>query len=305
MTLPPVTATPLSTRIWTGRALADVLLRQVAEQVVALGRAPRLAIVQVGSNPASTVYIARKLAACAKVGIEGEVVRLREDEGEEMLHTVIHGLAHDPEVTAIIVQTPLPAGWQVQKALDAVPPLKDIDGLCTHSAVLRRRRDASALWPATPLGVLRILESLAVPLAGRRVAVVGRGMVTGAPLREMLPDTGAVVLAIDKDTPHPARLACQADVIITAAGAPGLVTREWVKPGAVIIDIGLTRVSGPDGQELLLGDVARAPVEGVASLITAVPGGVGPLTVASLLTNVVDAARLQKRQAKMQWRLDA
>lgn len=300
----PVTPAPLSTLLWEGKVLRDVLLAQITRAVQGMLTPPRLAIVQVGDNAASTVYIKNKLAACARVGIVGEVVHLRADEGEEMLHTIVRGLAQDPEVTAIIVQTPLPQGWEVQRALDAVPALKDIDGLCSRNGELRRAGDASALWPATPLGVMRILESLKVEVRGTKVAVVGRGMVTGAPLQEILAEAGAEVLAIDKGTAHPARVAREAEVVITAAGVPGLVTREWVKPGAVVVDIGLTRTLGADGKLHLLGDVARVNVEGVAGVLTVVPGGVGPLTVASLLTNVVDASRLQKKLAKAAWRLD-
>lgn len=304
MTLATVTHAANFTRVWGGAVLREVLLRQVAEQLQALGTPPRLAIVQVGDNAASTVYVTHKLAACAKVGIVGEHIRLRADEGEDVMRTVVAGLARDPEVTAIIVQTPLPDGWEVQQALDLVPALKDIDGLSSESARLRRAGEASVLWPATPLGVIRILESLRVGIAGKKVVVVGRGMVTGAPLREILQDLGAEVIGIDKGTPQPARLAREGEILISAAGVPGLVTREWVKPGAVVVDIGLSRVQA-DGKERLLGDVARASVEGVASLITAVPGGVGPMTVASLMTNIVDAARLQKKLAKVAWRLDA
>ncbi|MBI1308267.1 MAG: bifunctional 5,10-methylene-tetrahydrofolate dehydrogenase/5,10-methylene-tetrahydrofolate cyclohydrolase [Proteobacteria bacterium] len=299
MSLPAVTH-----HLWRGAPLRDALLAQVREAVAAAGGPVRLAIVQVGDNPASHAYVRHKLAACRAVGVVGEHIHLREDEGEAALHSVLAALAREDTVQAMIVQTPLPAGWDVRRALDMVPAAKDIDGLSSASTALRRAGDARALWPATPLGVVRILANMDVELAGNQVAVIGKGMVVGAPLQEILTAMGAKVAGIDKDTPQPARLCRAAEILVAATGAPGLVTRDWVKPGAVVIDVGITRVPG-HGRDQLLGDVDRASVEGVARLLTPVPGGVGPMTVASLFTNIVDAMRLQKGQPKQGWRVDA
>lgn len=290
----------VTTNVIGGGPLRDRLLAQAAGVAATLPVHPRLVIVQVGEHAPSDAYIRNKLAASNKAGIEAELVRLREDDGEGTLHRTVKALAGDTAVHAIVVQTPLPAGWRVQAVLDLVPPTKDVDGLASANMALRRAGDARALLPATPLGVMRLLEHLGVGLPGCQVAVVGRGMVVGAPLREMLEAAGARVIAIDKATAGPEALAGNADVLVSAAGVPGLITAAWVKPGAVVIDVGLTRVG-----HRLMGDVARAEVEGVAGVLTPVPGGVGPMTVASLLTNVIDAACLQLGRERVAWHLDA
>lgn len=290
--------TPTTARILPGAPLRDSLLKQVKQAVPLLPRPPRLAIVQVGDNPASSAYVRNKLLACQLVGIEAEHVHLSAGEGEISFHTIVRGLAADPQVTAIIVQTPLPDGWHVQEALDLVPAQKDIDGLSQANMALRRTGAPEALLPATPLGIVRLLEYLQAPLPGCRIAVIGRGMVVGAPLRDMLLAAKADVIGIDKGTPQPAALCRTADVVIAAAGVPGLVTEEWVKPGATVIDVGLTRQNGR-----LMGDIDRPTVENIAGILTPAPGGVGPLTVGCLLSNIVDACRLQHGLPKLAWHL--
>ncbi|RYG61837.1 MAG: bifunctional 5,10-methylenetetrahydrofolate dehydrogenase/5,10-methenyltetrahydrofolate cyclohydrolase [Alphaproteobacteria bacterium] len=285
------------TKIYRGEPLRDHLLGQVRKALHGLSIS--VCVVQVGENPASNAYVARKLDACAKVGIDARVLKLDANDGEAKLHDVVRLLAAQEDVRSIIVQTPLPVGWDVQAALDLVPAYKDIDGLSRAGMELRRSGNAAALLPATPLGVMRMLEALHVDVAGRKICVIGKGMVVGAPLREMLKAAGAEVIGIEKDTPHPALLARECDVVIAAAGAPGLVTAEWVKHGAVVIDVGITRVDGK-----LLGDVNRASVDGIAGTVTPVPGGVGPMTVASLLTNIADATCLQLGRPRPRWTVD-
>lgn len=300
VTTPTETPCLLATHILAGGPLRDQFLEQARICVANLGVAVRLCIVQVGNHAPSTVYIRNKQLACAKVGIVAEVLHLHENQGEQALHTTLKALANAPDVTAILVQTPLPQGWNVQAALDRVPVHKDVDGLSRASAALRATAPEQALLPATPLGVLRLLDAAGVKLADTAVAVIGKGMVVGAPLRGLLAHKGARVVEIDKDTPHPARLCRECDVIVAAAGVPGLVTAEWVKPGATVIDVGLTRYEGT-----LRGDVARMEVEGRAGTLTPVPGGVGPMTVASLITNICDAACLQLGRPRTAWQVDA
>lgn len=294
----PMPQTPTTARILPGAPLRDALLTQLKQALPLLPNPPRLVILQVGDNPASDAYIRNKLLACHRVGLAAEHIHLPAGESEASFHTLIRALAADPAVTALIIQTPLPQGWRVQDALDLVPAPKDVDGLSRASIALRRARDPAALLPATPLGILRIMDHLRQPPAGRRIAVVGRGMVVGAPLREMLADLGAEVIGIDKDTPHPAPLCRTADTLVAAAGVPGLIGPDWIKPGATVIDVGLTRRDGA-----LLGDVDRTGAETVAGVLTPVPGGVGPLTVASILTNILDACRLQNNLPKAFWHL--
>ncbi|RYG62197.1 MAG: bifunctional 5,10-methylenetetrahydrofolate dehydrogenase/5,10-methenyltetrahydrofolate cyclohydrolase [Alphaproteobacteria bacterium] len=285
------------TKIYRGEPLRDHLLEQVRTALHGLNI--HVCVVQVGDNPASNTYVARKLDACAKVGIDARVLKLDADDGEANLHALVRQLAVEDEVRSIIVQTPLPAGWDVQAALDLVPAHKDIDGLSRAGMDLRRSGNPAALLPATPLGVMRMLDALKVGIEARKICVIGKGMVVGAPLREMLKAAGAEVVGIEKHTPGPDLLARECDVLIAAAGAPGLVTEAWVKPGAIVIDVGITRVDGK-----LRGDVDRARIEGIAGVVTPVPGGVGPMTVASLLTNIADATCLQLGRPKPRWTVD-
>ena len=294
---PKTPMSDMATRLWPGGPLRDALLAQVTEAVRGLDVG--VSIVQVGHDAASDVYIRRKLMACAAVGITAQVTHLEAAEGEEALHTLVERLAADPKIHGIIVQTPLPAGWDVTRALDAVPVQKDIDGLSSGSRDLRRMGAGNALLPATPLGVMRLLTQMGVTVMERRIGVVGKGMV-GAPLRDMLEAAGAHIAAIDKDTPAPATHASTCDVLVSAAGVPGLITGAWVKPGAVVIDVGITRLEGR-----IFGDVARDSVDGIAGILTPVPGGVGPMTVASLLTNIADAACLQLGRPRTLWVIDA
>jgi methylenetetrahydrofolate dehydrogenase (NADP+)/methenyltetrahydrofolate cyclohydrolase len=173
--------------------------------------------------------------------------------------------------------------------------------LSTASIALRREGDARALLPATPLGILRLMEQMGVSVACTKVAVVGKGLVVGAPLREMLVVAGAEVVGIEKGTVAPEALSKACDVVVTATGVADLITEAWVKPGAVVIDAGTTELTS--GQTLQ-GDVSRARVEGTAGILTPVPGGVGPVTVASLLTNIADAACLQLGRPRVRWVID-
>lgn len=270
------------------------LLGQFPVALAGLTQAPQFVIVQVGSHPASSTYVRHKQAACAKVGLVCVLEQLAEAASEHALHRLLRGLAQAPDVTGILLQLPLPKGWDVAAALAMIPALKDVDGLCPENQRSRH------IWAATPLGVLRLLQWAKVPLVGTQAVVVGRSALVGAPLVQLLAKHGARVQSLAKDTLQPAPLAKQAQLLCVAAGVPGLITVDWVQRGATVIDIGLTRQHGQ-----LLGDVQTATVDGVAGLLTPVPGGVGPMTVASLLTNVVDAARLQSGLLAHVWNLDA
>lgn len=283
-----------------GGPLRDALLARVKDEVALLPVVPRLVIVQVGSDPASTVYVGVKTKAAQAVGIEADVVRVPADAGEGHLRHILHGLAAAGDVTAVILQLPLPAGYDAWGCVEMIPPHKDCDGLTAANAAKRAAGDAEAILPATPLGILRLLAHAGVDVAGKRVAVLGRSRVVGGPLRTMLRARGATVLEIDRDTPQPAALCRTADVVCSAIGVAHLLDEAWMKPGAVVVDVGITR--GADGK--LKGDVNPVRVEPVAALLTPVPGGVGPLTVASLLTNVVDCARLQAGMGKKDWEGD-
>ncbi len=282
----------MQTQTLNGKALGQQWLEAVAMKVKQWPRPPRLVIVQVGNNPASNVYVGKKLEAAAAVRITAERVHLREDDGEAALHSLLHGLAHDAATDAIIVQTPLPAGFNVQAALDAVPWRKDVDGLSTESAQ-RRAQGLPCHLPATPAAVVRLLtETWGHKLANLPVAVIGNGRVVGAPLRELLAQMEAEVIPINRETPHPQQLCQQARIVIAACGVPGLVNEHWLQPGADVIDVGLTPEENDQGKKILRGDVDALRIEGIATRRTPAPGGVGPLTVAQLLANVASVKDL-------------
>lgn len=289
----------VATRL-AGKPLAEALLAQIPAACRGLPRAPKLVVVRVGDNPASAVYVRHKLAACAKVGIAAEEINLHATESEANLHSLLHGLAQDDGVDAIIVQLPLPEGWDTRAALDMVPAEKDCDGLSAANMALRERGDPRAILPATPVGVMRLLQHVGQPVAGVTVAVVGNGLVVGNPLRAMLSQAGANVVAIDRDTAHPQALSRTAQVLVSAAGAPHMIHEHWVHDGAVVVDVGLTRVEH-GGAVVLRGDVDTARVAPVARYLTPVPGGVGPMTVASLLTNIVECACVRANLPKPDW----
>ncbi|MCP5405340.1 MAG: bifunctional 5,10-methylenetetrahydrofolate dehydrogenase/5,10-methenyltetrahydrofolate cyclohydrolase [Pseudomonadaceae bacterium] len=291
----------VATRRLPGAPLRAALAAQVPAAVAALPAPPKLVVVRVGDDPASKAFVGHKLKLCAGVGLPAEELHLRADEAEATLHATLRALADDDAVQAVILQLPLPAGWQVDAALNLIPPHKDCDGL-TAANIAARQAGHPHIAPATPLGVMRLLASIPYDVRGKHVAVIGKGRVAGQPMREMLEAAGATVTAIDRDTPTPATLTSVCDVVIAAAGVPHLVNENWLKPGALVVDIGLTRVEG-NGQTRLLGDVDAMKVEGVAAYLTPVPGGVGPLTVASLLTNVVDCARLQAGLPPFAWQV--
>lgn len=296
--------TQIKTRILAGKVLRDQLLVQVRDVVAELQRdgvRPQLCVIQVGHEAASDIYINQKRLACERVGIEFRHERVADDV-EERLHETIAALAEDKGVHGILVQTPLPEGWDMQAALDKVPAAKDVDGLAEASKLLRREGEDKALLPATPLGIFRLMHWAGIELRGQKVAMVGQGPVVGAPLAEMLIQRGIDVCIVDKKTPSPESLTRACDVLVTATGVANLITDAWLKPGALVIDAGTTEltVNHTSG-----GDVDRAKVDNVAGIVTPVPGGVGPVTVASLLTNVVDAACLQVGRPRTAWVIDA
>ncbi len=281
----------MTTQLIDGHALAQTWLAEVARMAQTAPHKPRVALVMMGDNPASRAYIRRKIASAASVGIEADEIALRADEGEAALHSVLHGLAQDPHTHGVIVQAPLPPHIDTHAAFDAVPWFKDVDGL-SRASRQRRLAGEPCHLPATPAAIVRLLtEHLHMNLRGLPIAVVGKGLTVGTPLREMLDAAGAEVIGIDRDTPHPQTLCRRADVVVAACGVAGLITQDWCKEGACVLDVGISR-STDHGHTALHGDVNVASVDGHIGMRSPVPGGIGPLTVASLLANVVRAQQL-------------
>ncbi len=271
-----------------GKAVAAVVRAEVRERVVRLaarGIVPGLAAVLVGDDPASLVYVGNKEKACEQVGIRSLRHRLPASTSETELVALVRRLGHDADVHGILVQLPLPAPLRAQVVIEALAPEKDVDGLHPVNQG-RLLAGLPGLRPCTPLGVLRLLDTTGVALAGARAVVVGRSVLVGKPVAFLLLERHATVTLCHSRTADLAGEVGRADVVIAATGQPALVRGEWIRPGAVVIDVGINR--GADGR--LCGDVEFEPARARAASITPVPGGVGPMTVAMLLANTVTAA---------------
>lgn len=284
----------MSAAIIDGKAVAaelrSTLASEVSEFVSVSNVQPHLAALLVGEDPASAVYVRNKQKACDKAGIRSTLHRLPAEITEEGLLTLIAQLNHDSSVHGILVQLPLPQHIREQVVLDAVTPLKDVD--CFHPEnVGLMVQGRPRFLPCTPHGVQQLLLTTGTQVAGAHAVVLGRSEIVGKPMAMMLVQRGeaanATVTVCHSRTNGLADITRQADIIVAAIGKPRFVTADMVKPGAVVIDVGINRVD-----DKLVGDVDYGPVADVASAITPVPGGVGPMTIAMLLKNTLTAARI-------------
>ncbi len=274
-----------------GKASAAALRARLAEDVAAFaaahGRPPGLATVLIGEDPGSQVYVAGKQRACAEVGIRGFDHRPAADTPREEVLALLDGLNADPAVSGIICQLPVPAHLDGVELTNRISPDKDVDGLTVASAG-RLALGLPGLRPCTPSGVMLLLEEQGVALAGAEAVVVGRSNLFGKPMGQLLLAANATVTTCHSRTADLAATCRRADVLIAAVGVAHLVQGDWIKPGAVVVDVGMNRLESG-----LTGDVDFAAVREVARAITPVPGGVGPMTIACLLRNTLRAAELQ------------
>jgi methylenetetrahydrofolate dehydrogenase (NADP+) / methenyltetrahydrofolate cyclohydrolase len=283
----------MSARLLDGKRIADDLILELRRRVDRRRRAglpvPGLAVVLVGNDPASAVYVRNKRRACERVGLRSLAFDLPGDTGEAELHALIDRLNADPQVHGILVQLPLPPHIEATALINRIDPDKDVDGF--HAAnVGRLALRQLGLRPCTPKGIITLLGHTDRPIRGQHAVVVGVSNHVGRPMLLELLIAGTTTTACHKFTsPEDLRdQVGQADVLVVAVGRPGIVPGEWVKPGAVVIDVGITRMA--DGS--LSGDVGFEAARERASWITPVPGGVGPMTVATLMQNTVEAAEL-------------
>lgn len=277
-----------SAEVIDGAACAAQLNARLREQIAILTaqwRAPRLAVVLVGDNYASRVYVQHKRKACAAVGIDSIDVELPGDIAQPDLIARIAALNDDRTVDGILVQLPLPKHLVAADVIAALSAEKDVDGLHPINQGLLNR-DAALYVPCTPLGIMQLLQHANCAPAGKIAAVVGRSLLVGMPLSRLLLHADATVINLHSRTPNPAQLTRQADILIAAVGVPQLIGRAWIKPGATVIDVGINRTAAG-----LVGDVDYAEACTVAAQITPVPGGVGPMTIAMLLQNTYNAAQ--------------
>jgi methylenetetrahydrofolate dehydrogenase (NADP+)/methenyltetrahydrofolate cyclohydrolase len=278
-----------------GKAIAEALRARIARAVAGLaprGVVPGLAVVLVGEDPASQVYVRNKGRQTEDAGMRSFEHRLPADTRQDDLLALVGRLNADPEVDGILVQLPLPSGLDPQSVIAAVDPDKDVDGLNPVNAG-RLAAGIPGLVPCTPLGSVMLIKSVRPDLAGLEAVVVGRSNLVGKPIAQLLLAENCTVTMAHSRTRDLASVCRRADILVAAVGRPEMVRAAWVKPGAVVIDVGINRVPNPaagEGRTRLVGDVAYAEALGVAGAITPVPGGVGPMTVACLLHNTLTAA---------------
>jgi methylenetetrahydrofolate dehydrogenase (NADP+)/methenyltetrahydrofolate cyclohydrolase len=280
--------TSSSAKIIDGNALSKQLREDVATRTVALkarGIAPGLAVILVGDNPASQVYVRNKVKACADAGLHSVLERYEAELTETALLARVDALNNDPSIHGILVQLPLPAHIDAHKVIEAISPKKDVDGFHVASAGALMVGQPG-FWPCTPYGCMKMLESIGYDLRGKHAVVIGRSNIVGKPMALMLLQKNATVTICHSATPDLKAMTLQADVIVAAVGKRNVLTADMVKPGAVVLDVGMNR----DDAGKLCGDVDFAGVSQVASNITPVPGGVGPMTITMLLVNTVEAA---------------
>ena len=264
------------------------LKAKVAQLEPQMGRPPGLAVLMVGDNPASAVYVRNKERACQKVGIASMGRRFPGDTTQEELEQVITELNQDERVDGILVQLPLPSHLNSIALLHCIHPDKDADGL--HQVNLGKLvRSEPGLRSCTPAGIMRLLQEYNIALSGKKAVVVGRSILVGKPVALMLLEKNATVTIAHSRTQDLGAVCREADILVAAVGQPEMITREMVKPGAVVIDVGINRVENSQGKSKLVGDVAFDEVATVASYITPVPGGIGPMTVAMLLSNTLQS----------------
>lgn len=288
---PPIPGA-LDGNVIQGRAVADRVRAEVAVQVAELaseGISLQLVVVRVGEDPASIVYVRNKVRACERAGIRSHQVELPAATTQEELLDVVARLNADPEVDGVLVQLPLPPHIDEAAIVDAVDPARDVDGFHPANLGLLLGRRA-LLEPCTPAGVMLLLAAIGARLRGAEAVVVGRSVIVGRPMAQLLMRADATVTVCHRHTADLATHVGRADVVVVATGVPGLILGSWIKPGAVVIDVGVNRLA--DGS--LCGDVEFAVARERAGAITPVPNGVGPMTISMLLWNCVLAARLRR-----------
>jgi len=278
--------------IINGRALAQKVVDTVKAELPRLRRMPGLAVILAGDDPASHVYVNGKIKLAREIGFVAEVLFLPADVSEDRVLAEVAALNARDEIDGILVQLPLPAQVNTLRVMAAVDPAKDVDGLHALNAGRLSQGD-DALIPCTPLGCLKIIRSLVPDLTGSHAVVIGSSNIVGKPMAALLLEARATVTQTHIHTRDTQFICRGADILVSAVGKPGLVRGDWIKPRAVVIDVGTTRVPKPEGGYGIVGDVVFAEAVEVAGAITPVPGGVGPMTIACLMENTLKAARLR------------
>ena len=283
----------MTAAIIDGKAFAETLRGRVAGLVpafeAAAGRKPGLTVVLVGEDPASAVYVRSKGKATEAAGMKSDTIRLPVETGQDELLALVHKLNADDSVDGILVQLPLPKQIDEQAIIAAIDPNKDVDGFHPVNAG-RLATGLNGFVPCTPLGCLMLLKDRLGDLAGKQAVVIGRSNIVGKPMAQLLLGESCTVTIAHSKTRDLPDVVRRADIVVAAVGRPEMVKRDWIKPGAAVIDVGINRIDAGEGKTRLVGDVAFEEVSQVAGAITPVPGGVGPMTIAVLLRNTLVAA---------------
>ncbi|MEL6383374.1 MAG: bifunctional methylenetetrahydrofolate dehydrogenase/methenyltetrahydrofolate cyclohydrolase FolD [Cyanobacteria bacterium J06626_18] len=277
-------------QILDGKALAQQTQMALAQTIQTwapqVGRPPGLAVIMVGDNPASAAYVRNKERACDRVGVASFGQHVGKETSQDYLLGAIAELNADDRVDGILLQLPVPEHLDAVELLNAIDPQKDADGL--HPVNMGRLlRGEAGLQSCTPLGVMQLLEAYEIPIEGQQAIVLGRSILVGKPMGSLLLAANATVTMAHSRTRDLVKLTQMADIVVAAIGCPGFITADHIKPGAVVIDVGINRIETETGQYRLVGDVDYEAVSPIASAVTPVPGGIGPMTVAMLLHNTV------------------
>ncbi len=278
-----MTEKPVKTKIIDGKKMAAAVYADLKKRIETFAIKPKLAVLLIGDNPASQIYVKRKQKVAAQIGVDSELYQLSPVTTTDAVVSFIQELNQDPALDGILVQLPLPNHLDTDAIINAIDPAKDVDGL--HPANLGRLFvDTAGIVPCTPLACMRLIKSVCAHLVGKKAVVIGRSRLVGRPLGQLLLNESCTVVQAHSKTKNLSALCRTADILITAAGCPDLVRPKDVKRGAVLIDVGINRL--PDGT--ITGDMRQKGMFGIARAVTPVPGGVGPMTVAMLMYNVVE-----------------
>ena len=274
------------------KTIREDLKNKISEAYDLFGKKFKLSVVIAGEDPASEIYVRNKSKACEEAGIISETIKLNANVSQEELELTVKNLVKDESVDGILVQLPLPKGLDEKRVLKLIPPEKDVDGFSDNNIGRLTMFSEDALYACTPHGIMKLLEYYNVPLCGKHAVVVGRSNIVGKPMAILLLRENATVTICHSHTKDLKEVCKRADILVAAIGKPKFFNRDYIKEGAVVIDVGIHR----NEQNKLCGDVDRDDVMDLVSAITPVPGGVGPMTIAMLMYNCVEAVRLQKTE---------
>lgn len=279
----------MTAQIIDGKQIAADIREKLKQKIARLPVAPQLAIVLVGNDEPSLIYVRNKQKAAAQIGLQSQLYHMDEDTSEEELLNVIAKLNADKQINGIIVQLPLPKQLNTNRIINAISPLKDVDGFHPYNTGMLQNNEQPYFIAATPLGVMKLIKSVNQNLSGKNVVLIGASLIVGRPLATLLLNQECTVSITHAQTKNIKELTTKADILVAACGVAKLVKADWIKENAILIDVGINRDGGK-----LCGDIDFEDVKEKAGAITPVPGGVGPMTIAMLLSNTVDAYLLQQ-----------